>query len=313
MVKKVLIFMKNYKITYRIIIIIYIFLSISISKKSLYSEETPEIGTSFLQIGVDDIDPANELDKYFINIGKGKHTLKYSIGFNTLESTNIPGGILFIKYNYRTNYTEYDVKLNTYGIINTTDVYDSTTEDKIKYHLKFQLKRSSKYFDFPFLYDWSMYSFITDADQNLTLRGIFQTGFGSKIFKIPGRKKSLNLFYEIGIVYDYADLEAYTQHLSVFYFKNSILFSWRWLPISGRYYLHYLHEIYKQQDKEETLNQSRLEMEGYLTYHFNKIFDLSFGYEYTKFMKMSELTDTIEKLKLTEQSATYYLIANFRH
>ena len=176
------------------------------------------------------------------------------------------------------------------------------------YYALIRLKRRSSFLDIPWLFDWSSLSLKTNSDEKLDARALVETGLGGWFFD----NKTHSLALESGLVFDYANLQAYLQNISAGYLKTALLYTWFADDYSGKFNLQYFHELVNS-DETRYARQSRIEFEGNISYHFTENLYITMGTILVRYSNISEFFQKIFAEKLADKSISYYLVATYHH
>ena len=166
--------------------------------------------------------------------------------------------------------------------------------------------------DWPFIYEWSIYSLKTSTIENLT-RAILETGYGAFVWQEGKGSRKIQLNLEGGVVFDYSDMEAYSSNVSSGYLKMAIEFDFEWAPISGKSLLYYYSQIINP-DPAVYADQTRWDMELMGAYHFNSNWYLSVGSIISDYIRLKKkFMQSKNPSALPEFSFIVYFAATYKH
>lgn len=242
-----------------------------------------------------------------IDLGTPQHLFTLMGGLNTLAQTRLPGGFLSFSYQYATNFTRYDAGIT--GYIVPDYLGDSTYEASQFALLKF--KDTKKYFDWPFIYNYTLYSLKANTEENLNGRALIDSGFGFEVWsttngRTSAMRKAFSIDAETAVVFDYASLKAYADNISSFYLKTMITMVWRYNNFKGIHSGTYLYDVMAD---NSIADQSRVELEGELRYLWQNNFYIAFGSYMTHYVKLSNFFINLTDGQLIRESKTFYLTA----
>ncbi len=218
----------------------------------------------------------------FIDLGKARWSHRFTTGLNAPVTPAIGAGLLF---GYRmkrvTNYTFNDLRL---VLVASPRLEDDEHDDSgpITWLGRVRVKTSTRNFDWKWLYAWARYEAKTSSDEDLNLRAAFSSGWGLFVWPLPEEKSNLRTNLEVGILVDYANLDAYSEGsangylwggLSIDYEAGPLVYS---LEGTSGLQLTDAELKLKGEDTQVDVNQTRVEIDASVDYHLNH-FHLTVG------------------------------------
>jgi len=231
--------------------------------------------------------PGFKKEGKLIFLGLSRYKFYYSFGTNFLINEDDQGlreadygAIAFFRMKRTTNYTFYDLRINGYYV---PRVISGESADQA--YADIRLKRSVIFFDWPWLYDWTVYQLKSSTLENLRLRALLETGFGAFLLRLGVLDARMQLNLEAGVAFDYASLDAYAENISSGLVKVAIEFDVDYYPLSSKNILWLYYQVINP-DPLRQADQTRVDLETNGSYYFNHNVYLTAGLIFTSFLKL---------------------------
>jgi hypothetical protein len=213
----------------------------------------------------------------FLGVPRYKHYLTGGLDIPTWPNFGV-GLVAGYRLKRTTRYTYQDFRLRGLVAPRLDDVEGGSGDETGSFSVRGQmrLKLSTRSFDFPWFYQWTLYEVETSNDADLNLRAGASSGWGLFLYQDTyspddeGRETLVTA--ELGLLVDYASLDAFAGDVASIYLHGQLeldLDRGRWkTEFVGRSSLQ-LSDAELQEaggDQSVAINQTRFELEGSIGY-----------------------------------------------
>lgn len=267
--------------------------------------EGDEFGLEFLQKAKDnETEPLKQImtsQGPFVNMGFPVWKLYGTIGFNYLTVNQDFGMIGLFRTKRFTNFTFYDLQVHSFLVPAFTAGSGENT-----YYGLIRFKKSYIQYDFPWLYEWSIYQLKTSTLENLRMRAILETGYGAFLARVNRADFSLAVNLELGVVFDYSSLDAYAENISSGLAKTALEFDGEFYPFEAKALFYFYYEMINP-DGPLGANQTRFDFESSASYFLDRKNYFSLGIIYTQFLALPVNSVQVDKALTVYGAYTYKL------
>lgn len=217
-------------------------------------------------VGDDDLDDA---ETYIIDLGEPHYRHLVTSGVDVPLHPAFGIGLLFgYRLRRSTNFTGQDLRVLVVGAPRIEEDADHADSGPIAWLGTGRFKSLARNFDFPWLYTWSRYEAKTSSDEDLNLRAAFSSGWGARLWPFEGLPlQALDADIEVGILVDYANLDAYSEGVANGYLWGGMTLDydvseWRlYAEGSSSLQLTDAELKVKGEDTQVDVNQTRVEID----------------------------------------------------
>jgi len=222
-------------------------------------------------------------DDRVIDLGEPRTDVFYMGGVNALTESWSFGGIGMLRVRRVTNYTFHDLQLHAYVVPYLDDELEEEALTPFAYYGRARYKRSTRSFDFPWLYDWTTYELKTSTEEDLDLRASVASGYGAFLVETGDDVNGAHVNLELGFVLDYASLDAYTQNVSTGYAWGALELDFGLDPLVGKLRNHVSYQLTGVGDSQPT-DQTRYDLDARLGFRLGEHGELWLGILHTRYL-----------------------------